>query len=62
MNLNDYMKKNSISIRTAAKELGANRALVSRWKRGIVMPGREWWLKLQSWSRYQITEDVKEEK
>jgi len=59
MNLQQYMKENGISIRRAARELGADRALVSRWRRGLVQPGREWWLKLQAWSTYKITENVK---
>ena len=59
MNLHDYMTENGISTSRAAKELGADKPLVSRWRRGIVKPGRVWWLKLQAWSRFQITDDVK---
>lgn len=58
LNLDQYMRAHGISNRQAERELGADRVSVSRWRSGLVRPGREWWGALVAWSDGEITEDV----
>jgi len=58
MNLQDYMRKHGLSNRAVARQTGADRVQVSRWRRGVTRPGRDWWTKLVDWSNGEITEDV----
>lgn len=58
MNLDQYMKREGWSNRKVAKAIGCDRESVSRWRRGLTRPGRDWWSRLQEWSGGEITEDV----
>ena len=58
MNLSEYMSKYGISNRQAARQLGADRVQVSRWRRGVTRPARDWWARIVEWSDGTITEDV----
>lgn len=59
MNLDGYMRGQKISNRQAERELGVDRTTISRWRNGLVRPGRDWWARLVKWSNGEITEDVK---
>ncbi len=58
MNLDEYMRAYGISNRRAERELDVDRTCISRWRSGLVRPGRDSWEALQTWSNGEITEDV----
>jgi len=58
MNLDQYMRTHGISNRRASRDMQCNREQVSRWRRGLVRPDRDWWDVIVEWSGGAITEDV----
>ena len=58
MNINEFLILMRITRARAARELECSRSTMTLWCDGKRRPGRDWWPRIQAWSRGAITEDV----